>query len=66
MTYETTPSRLTFGIREGEESERGAENLLEEIITENCPNLGKKTHPDPVNIGSSKKGTPKNPHHDTL
>lgn len=55
MTYETIPSRLTFEIPEGEESERGAENLLEEIMAENFPHLGKKTHPDPVNIDSSKK-----------
>ena len=31
-----------MGIAEGEESEQGIENLFEEIMTENFPNLVKK------------------------
>ena len=31
-----------IGIPEGEESEQGIENLFEEIMTENFPNLGKE------------------------
>ena len=31
-----------MGIPEGEESEQGNENLFEEIMTENLPNLVKK------------------------
>ena len=31
-----------MGIPEGEESEQGIENLFEELMTENFPNLVKK------------------------
>ena len=31
-----------MGIPEGEERDQGIENLFEEIMTENCPNLVKK------------------------
>ena len=31
------------GIPEGEEREKGAENISEEIMAENFPNLGKET-----------------------
>ena len=34
---------MHFRDPEGEESEKGAENIFEDIITENFPNLGKKT-----------------------
>ena len=30
-------------VPEGEEREKGAENMFEDIITENFPNLGKET-----------------------
>ena len=32
-----------IGVSEGEEREKGAENIFEEIIAENFPNLGKET-----------------------
>ena len=31
------------GVPEGEEREKGSENLFEDIIAENFPNLGKET-----------------------
>ena len=31
-------------VPEGEEGEKGTKKMLEEIIAENLPNLGKKTH----------------------
>ena len=45
-TSGTTSSMLTFtlqGVSGREESEKGAENLFEEIIAENFTNLGKET-----------------------
>ena len=33
-----------IGIKEEEEKGKGSENLFEEIITENFPNLGKETN----------------------
>ena len=33
-----------IGVPEGEEREKGGENLLKDIIAENFPNLGKETH----------------------
>ena len=32
-----------IGVPEGEEREKGPEKILEEIIAENFPNLGKET-----------------------
>ena len=32
-----------IGVSEGEEREKGAENIFEEVIAENFPNLGKET-----------------------
>ena len=31
-----------IGVQEGEEREKGAENIFEEIIVENFPNMGKE------------------------
>ena len=47
-------------VPEGEERDKGAENLLEEIMAENFPNLGKeKRHPDPESLENSKQDEPK-------
>ena len=32
-----------IGVPEGEEREKGPENLFEKIVVENFPNLGKET-----------------------
>ena len=31
-----------IGVAEGEEREKGAENISEEVIVKNCPNMGKE------------------------
>ena len=47
--------------------EKGGEILLEEIISENFPNLGKETgHPDPGSSEFPTRETQRNPHQDTL
>lgn len=33
----------TIGVPEGEERKKGAENISEDVITENFPNLGRET-----------------------
>ena len=33
----------TIGVQEGEEKEKGPENIIEETIAENFPNMGKET-----------------------
>ena len=33
----------TIGVQEGEEKEKGPENIVEETIAENFPNMGKET-----------------------
>ena len=44
-----------IGIPEGEEREKGAEKIFEEIIAENFSNLGKKRHPGAGSTESSLK-----------
>ena len=46
-------------IPEGEEREKGAENLFEEIIAENFPNLGKETDIQVQETLSPKQDQPK-------
>ena len=49
-----------MGITEGEGSEQGIKNLLEEIRTKNFPNLVKeKRHTSPGSAESPKKDGPK-------
>ena len=36
-----------IGVPEGEEREKGAENIFEDIVAGNFPNLGEETHPGP-------------------
>ena len=43
-----------MGIPEGEESEQGIKNLLEEIMTKNFPNLVKKKDTSPGNTESPR------------
>ena len=47
---------------EGEEKEKWAENIFEDIIAENLPNLGKETHPGPGRTESPKQDQPKEGH----
>lgn len=43
----TISNALTFTLEESEEEREKGEILLEEIIAENFPNLGKNRHPGP-------------------
>lgn len=47
------------GVLEGEEIEKGIENLFEEIITENFPNLKKERDLGPGNREIPKKMNPR-------
>ena len=44
----------TIGVSEEEEKEKGSENIFEEIIAENIPNMGKET----VNQVQETQGVP--------
>ena len=48
-----------MGIPEGEENEQGMENLFEEIMTENFPNLVKERHTGPGSAENPKQDGPK-------
>ena len=48
-----------IGIPEGEEREKGTENVFEEIMAENFPNLNKETHPDRGSIEGPEQDKPK-------
>ena len=48
-----------MGIPEGEENEQGMENLFEEIMTENFPNLVKEKDTGPGNSENPKQVGPK-------
>ena len=50
-----------MGIPEGEESEQGIENLFEEIMTENFPNLVKKKKHNSRTSGVPNNLVPKRP-----
>ena len=55
-----------MGIPEGEESEQGIENLFEEIMAKNFPNLVKeKRHTSPGRSGSPKQVGPKEAYTET-
>ena len=55
-----------MGITEGEGSEQGIKNLLEEIRTKNFPNLVKeKRHTSPGRSGSPKQVGPKEAYTET-
>ena len=55
-----------IGVPQKEERETGRENLLEEIMAENFPNLGKERHPDWGIPEFQTRGTQRRPHQDTL
>ena len=46
---------LIIGIPEREESEQGIENLFEEIMIKNFPNLVKEKYTNPGSSGSPKQ-----------
>lgn len=46
-----------LGVPEGEESEPGIENLFEEMVAENLPNLVKESH---TNLGGTQSAKHKN------
>ena len=48
-----------MGVPEGEEKHRRAENLFEEIIAENFPNLGKETDNEVQEARVPNKMSPK-------
>ena len=50
------------GVSEREEREKGTENLFEEIIAENFPNLGKETDIQVQEAQSPKQEQPKEDH----
>ena len=47
---------------EREEEEQGIENLFENVMMENFPNLMRKSHPNPGNTESPKQEEPKETH----
>ena len=52
-----------IGLPEGEESKQGIENLFEEMLTENFPNLVKeKRHTSPGSSENPKQVGPKEAH----
>ena len=54
-----------IGIPEGEERQKGAENIFEDIRAENFHNLGKERHPGPGSTESPNQDQPKEDHNKT-
>ena len=54
-----------IGVPEGEERELGIENVFEETMTKNVPNLVKKKHTSPGSTESPKEDEPKEVHNKT-
>ena len=55
-----------IGIPEGKEEKQGIENLFEQVMMENFPNLiGEKSHTNPGNTESSNQEEPKEAHFKT-
>ena len=48
------PCICITGVPEGEEKRERAENLFEETVAKNCPNLGKETVPKKMNLTSKR------------
>ena len=51
-----------IGVPEGEEREKGPEKILEEIIAENFPNMGKEIVNQVQEAESPRKDKPKEKH----
>ena len=51
-----------IGVPEGEEWEKGPEKILEEIIVENFPNMGKEIATQVQEAQSPRQGKPKEKH----
>ena len=52
----------SIGVPEGEEKEKGPEKILEEIIVENFPNMGKEIATQVQEVQSSRQDKPKEKH----
>ena len=48
------PNIWIIGVPEEEDKEKGHKKILEELIVENFPNMGKDSHPSPRNPESRK------------
>ena len=55
-------SFLIIGVPEREEREKGAENIFEDILAENFPNLGKETDIQVQEVESPKQDQRKEDH----
>ena len=54
-----------IGVPEGEEREKGPEEIFEEIIAENFPNMGKEIVTQLQEVQSPIEGKPKEEHAET-
>ena len=56
------PNIRVIGVPEAEDKKKDHEKILEEIILENFPKMGKDNHPSPRNPESPKQDKPKAKH----
>ena len=56
------PNIRVIGVPEADDKKKDHEKILEEIILENFPKMGKDNHPSPRNPGSPKQDKPKAKH----
>ena len=56
------PNIRVIGVPEADDKKKDHEKILEEIILENFPKMGKDNHPSPRNPESPKQDKPKAKH----